>query len=310
MPVAAAGPVEVVPGIHRIESRLGSRRLAQWLVGGSEGWLLLDTGIAGTVTEHVAPALAELGIAPGRIVEVVLSHADVDHYGGDAEIRALAPAARLRAHPLDRRLIESWEAIAAERYGWYRHHGLDYEADTWAWLERAAGPNTPLDGDLAPGERIDLGGIELEVVHLPGHSLGHVGLYEPASRTAIISDAAMGHGFDTAAGGRAGPPPYVDLAAYRATIERLRELAPSRLATAHFPPIEGEGVTEFLDRSRALTDELERALERELAAGRTSVAELLTPVATALGGYPEMEIELARSIGAHLEAHETQVRTG
>jgi glyoxylase-like metal-dependent hydrolase (beta-lactamase superfamily II) len=293
---------EVAPGIHRIESRLGSRRLAQWLVVGSEGSLLLDTGIAGTVTDQVAPALSdEVGIGAAEIVEVVLSHADVDHYGGDAEIRALAPDARLRAHALDRPLIESWQRIAGERYGWYRHHGLDYDPDTWAWLENAAGPDTPLDGELEPGERIDLGGVELEVLHLPGHSAGHVGLFDAASGTAIVSDAVMGRGFDTASGERAGPPPYVDLVAYRGTIELLRELSPARLGTAHFPPLEGEAVSEFLVQSRKLTDDLDAALDRELASGPRPISDLLPPAAAALGGYPEMEVELARSIGAHLD---------
>ncbi len=291
------GAVEVVPGVHRIDSRLGTRRLAQWLVSGDEGTLLLDTGIAGTVTDHVAPALRELAISPGRITEVLITHADVDHYGGNAEIRALCPGARLRAHALDRPLIESWERIAEQRYGWYRAHGLDYDQDTWRWLEDAAGPDTPLDGELEAGERIDLGGIELEVLHLPGHSLGHLGVHEPATRTAIVSDAVMGHGFDAADGGRAGPPPYVDLTAYRATIARLRELAPERLGTAHFPLFEGELVGRFLDSSERFTEDLERALER----AEGGVAELLGPVAAELGGYPEMEVELARSIGAHLE---------
>jgi glyoxylase-like metal-dependent hydrolase (beta-lactamase superfamily II) len=294
--------VEIAPGIHRIDSRLGTRRLAQWLVSGSEGALLLDTGIAGTVTEHVAPALSELGVEPGRLAEVVISHADVDHYGGDAEIRALAPGARLRAHELDRALIESWELIARERYGWYRPHGLDYDEATWHWLAEAAGRDTVLDGELVTGERIDLGGIEVEVLHLPGHSLGHLGLFEAASGTAIVGDAVMGHGFDSAAGGRAGPPPYVDLAAYRSTIARVRELSPARLGTAHFPLFEGERVGAFLDLSESFTLDLERALERRLTTGDGTVAELLGPVAAELGGYPEMEVELARSIGAHLEA--------
>ncbi len=296
------GPAEVVPGIHRIDSRMGSRRLAQWLVSGSQGTLLLDTGIAGTVTEHVVPALAELAIEPERIAEVVISHADVDHYGGNAEVRALAPDARLRAHPLDRPLVESWELIARRRYGWYRHHGLDYDESTWRWLEDAAGADTELDGELEPGEWIDLGGVGVEVLHLPGHSLGHVGLYEPATNTAIISDAAMGRGFDNADGGRAGPPPYVDLVAYRATIARLRELSPARLGTAHFPLFEGEEVVRFLDLSERFTDQLERALERALGSGAGSVADLLGPIAAEVGGYPEIEVELARSIGAHLEA--------
>src|SRR5205814_2108185 len=127
-------------------------------------------------SDDLAPALRELGLAPERLTDVAITHADVDHYGGDAEIRALAPGARLRAHALDRPLIERWEAIARDRYGWYRGHGLDYDRATWDWLAEAAGPDTPLDGELAAGERIDLGGLALEVLHLPGHSLGHVGL--------------------------------------------------------------------------------------------------------------------------------------
>ena len=62
--------------------------------------------------------------------------------------------------------------IARERYGWYRGHGLDYDEGTWQWLEQAAGPDTPLDGTVADGETIDLGGIAVEIVALPGHSPG------------------------------------------------------------------------------------------------------------------------------------------
>jgi glyoxylase-like metal-dependent hydrolase (beta-lactamase superfamily II) len=293
-------PVAVAPRIFSIESRLGNRRLTQWLVVGEDGVLLSDTGVNGTVAEHIAPALEALGIAGERITEVVISHADVDHYGGNAPARRLAPRASIRAHRLDRPLIESWERIARERYGWYRGHGLDYDEPTWRWLEESAGPDTPLDGEVVAGEWIELGQVGVEVLHLPGHSLGHVGLYEPATRTAIIGDAAMGEGFETAGGGRAGPPPYVDLAAYRATLALLLELAPQRLATTHYPVLEGDEVTRFLERSRRFTDDVERAIERAEATGAHDPKALLGPVAAALGGYPETEHELARSIGAHL----------
>lgn len=287
----------VLPRFHRIESRLGSRRLAQWLIEGEDGALLFDTGVHGTVEKVIGPALTELGLGADRLSDVIVSHADVDHCGGDGEIRRLAPAARLRAHEADRAMIESWAVMARERYGWYRRHGLDYDDAAWSWLEQAAGSNTPLDGAVEDRQRIDLGRVELEVLHLPGHSPGHIGLFDPASRTAIVSDAVMGYGFDTVEGERAGPPPYVDLDAYRATIERLRELAPARLGTAHFPLLEGEAVRAHLDLSRRFTDDLEREVDQ---AGSRDVATILDPVAAALGGYPEMEVELARSIGAHL----------
>jgi glyoxylase-like metal-dependent hydrolase (beta-lactamase superfamily II) len=286
--------------IHRIDSELGTRRLQQWVVTGDDGALLIDTGIAGTVTGAVAPALDELGIGIGGLTDVIITHADVDHYGGDGELRALRPDLALRAHPLDRPLIESWERIAAERYGWYDRHGIGYDEETWAWLRDAAGADTALDGTVADGERIDLGGIELEVLHLPGHSLGHLGLFEPAGRTAIVSDAVMGYGFNDRRGGRAGPPPYVDLDAYRATIERIRDLGAARLGTAHFPLMEGEEIGDFLDLRRRFTDDLERAIE-ETGGSAMPMPELLATAAAELGGYPEMEVELARSIGAHLE---------
>ena len=300
------GLTPIAPGIDRIDSALGNRRLQQWVVRGSDGALLLDSGIAGTVTETIAPALGRIGLGIGGLSEVIISHADVDHYGGDAELRALRPELPIRAHPLDRPLIESWERIAAERYGWYRPHGIDYPPETWEWLREAAGADAALDGTVADGERIELGGIAVEVLHLPGHSLGHIGLFEPAGRTAIISDAVMGYGFDDRSGRRVAPPPYVDLDAYRATIERVRGLGAARLGTAHFPLFEGEEVAAFLDRSDRFCDDLDAAIEAT-GGGAKPMPELLDDVAAALGGWPEMEVELARSIGAHLD---TTGRTG
>jgi glyoxylase-like metal-dependent hydrolase (beta-lactamase superfamily II) len=292
----------VAPGIFRVDSEMGSRRLAQWLVVGSEGTLLLDTGIAGTVTATVEPALRELAIAPESVVEVIDSHADVDHYGGNAEARALFPDARLRAHPLDRPLIESWRRIAAERYGWYRAYGLDYPPASWEWLERAAGPDVALDGEVDEGEVIDLGGVAVEVLHLPGHSLGHLGLLERRSGTAIIADAAMGRGFPDLDGQLLSPPPYLDPAAYRSTSARLAELGPRALGTAHFPTFGAEEAADFLTRAAAFVDDLEAALEGGLGESPRTLAELLAPCAAAVGPYRDAEVELSRSLGAHLEA--------
>jgi hypothetical protein len=64
--------------------------------------------------------------------------------------------------------------------------------------------------------------------------------------------------------------------------------------------MEGEEIGDFLDLSRRFTDDLERAVE---GAGGSAMPmpELLATAAAELGGSPEMEVELARSIGAHLE---------
>jgi glyoxylase-like metal-dependent hydrolase (beta-lactamase superfamily II) len=293
---------EVQPRIYRIPSVLGPRRFAQWLVVGDERLLLVDSGVDGTIEQHVAPALGELGRRVDQITDVVVSHADVDHYGGNAELRVLAPGARIVAHPLDRPLIESWTVAARERYGWYRRHGLDYDPETWEWLERAAGPDTPIDGTAGDGDVLDLGGIEVELIGLPGHSPGHLGVLHRASATAIVLDAVLERGVYTVDDVLVSPPPYASVPQYRATVERLRALEPARLGTSHYAPVEGEpAVCRFLDETEAFVDALDAVVRAELTEEPRALEHFWRVADAAVGPFPELTVELARSVGAHLD---------
>jgi glyoxylase-like metal-dependent hydrolase (beta-lactamase superfamily II) len=256
---------EVQPRIYRIPSVLGVRRFAQWLVVGDERMLLVDSGIDGTIAEHVEPALRQLGRSPADITDVVISHADVDHYGGNSALRQVAPQVRIVSSREDRPWIESWATVSRERYGWYRGHGLDYDDATWAWLEQAAGPDTPIDGTVADGDVLDLGGISVEVVALPGHSPGHLGVVHHESRTAIVMDAVLERGLYTTSDELISPPPYASVPLYRGTVERLRAVAPARLGTSHYAPVEGaSAVGAFLDASAGFVDDLDAAVRAEL----------------------------------------------
>ena len=273
---------EVQPHIYRIPSILGRRRFAQWLVVGDERLLLVDSGVDGTIAEHVAPALAELGRSPAEITDVVISHADVDHYGGNSELRRVAPQARIRSSAQDRPWIESWPEISRDRYGWYRVHGLDCT--------------------LSNGEQLDLGAVVVEVVALPGHSPGHLGVLHRESGTAIVMDAVLERGLYTTDDELISPPPYASVPAYRATIARLRELRPTRLGTSHYSPIEGEqAVTTFLDGSEGFVADLDAAVGSELGADPKPLEHYWRAADAALGPFVEMAVELARSIGAHLD---------
>ena len=86
--------MEVAPGIHRIESVLGPRPFSQYLLR-DERSLLVDTGVKETPAEVILPFLD--GLQPDFVLN---SHADVDHYGGNAAIRGgRAGGALSRAHP-------------------------------------------------------------------------------------------------------------------------------------------------------------------------------------------------------------------
>jgi len=70
---------------------------------------------------------------------------------------------------------------------------------------------------LAEGDVVDLGDRAFEVLHLPGHSPGSIGLWEAATGTLFSGDAI----YD---GPLLDEIPGADIAAYRATMERLLRL--------------------------------------------------------------------------------------
>jgi glyoxylase-like metal-dependent hydrolase (beta-lactamase superfamily II) len=290
--------MEVAPGIHRIESVLGPRPFSQYLVLGERS-LLVDTGVADTPADVILPFLE------GRQPDIVLnSHADVDHFGGNAAIRAAAPRALFLAHQLDVPWIESAEAILRERYGWYEAHGLGYPPEVFTWLSEAMGPDSPVDVRLSGGEHIRLGpDLVVEVLHLPGHSPGHVGLWDPASRTAIVMDAVMGRGLLDMDGNVISPPPYFDVEGYLGSARTLSALRPKRLLTAHYDVMEGAEVERFLADTVAFVEDAGRIAATAVEqAGELSLATLVERADPELGPFTAMANELGGTMRAHLRS--------
>ncbi len=288
--------MEVAPGIHRIESVLGPRPFSQYLLR-DERSLLVDTGVKETPAEIILPFLD--GLQPDFVLN---SHADVDHFGGNAAIREAAPEAIFLAHALDVPWIESAEAIMRERYGWYEGYGLGYEPDVFAWLRDAIGPEVPIDVALQGGERIRLGPrLTVDVLNLPGHTPGHIGLWDASSRTAIVIDGVMAHGLLDMEGNVIHPPPYFDVPAYLGAARTLQALRPARLLTAHYEVLEGEEVDRFLADTVEFVERAEGIVEAALAAAdEVTLPELLALGDAQLGPFTSMPNELAGSLRAHL----------
>jgi glyoxylase-like metal-dependent hydrolase (beta-lactamase superfamily II) len=292
---------DVAPGMKRIESDLGPRFVAQYLLVGAERTVLVDTGLASTPDDVLRPALEAAGVEPDLIL---VTHADLDHCGGNRRMRELYPRAFLACSELDRRWIESNAAMMAENYLWHEPYGLPEpdEPERREMLEQLGG-DAAVDVGLRGGETIRLEpGRRLVVLHLPGHTSGHLGLWDPRHRVAIIIDAALGDGIYDRAGNRLIPPRYYDAADYRATIRRIRGLAPELLLTAHYEPMPAEQALDFCDRSLAYVDEVEAVVREERAAGRVDLRELTERVNQQLGPFPEFTTEIAAGVRSHLGA--------
>jgi glyoxylase-like metal-dependent hydrolase (beta-lactamase superfamily II) len=294
--------LEVAPGIHRIESILGPRPFSQYILRDKRS-LLVDTGVAGTPEAVTLPFLDAMDLGPEDLDFVLNTHADVDHFGGNAAIRAWAPLAVFCAHDADVPWIEDRERILRERYGWYAAHDVDYSPEEKEWLRGAMGPNVPVDLRLCGGESFRLGPeLVVQVIHLPGHSPGHVGLWEPSSGTAIITDAVLGCGLYDMAGNVISPPPYFHVAAYESSVRLLRSLAPRRLLTAHYEVMEGDDAVRFLEQSATFIELTRRAVAGALAKhGELTLRGLLETSNPELGPFTVMQNELAGTLRAHVE---------
>jgi glyoxylase-like metal-dependent hydrolase (beta-lactamase superfamily II) len=275
---------EVAPGIHRIESDLGPRYMAQYLLLGQARTVLIDTGLSTTPDAVLVPALERAGVEPDLIL---ITHADLDHCGGNRRMHERYPGALLACHELDRRWISSNAAIMAENYLWHDQYGLAVP-DEHGRSEMLAqlGGDAPIDVGLRGGETVGIGpGRRFEVLHLPGHTAGHIGFWDPDGRVAIIIDAALADGIYDRAGNKLIPPRYYDADAYRETIRRIRRLEPELLLTAHYQPMRKAEALEFCDRSLAYVDAVEAVVREGVADGETGVAPLTERVDRRLGPF-------------------------
>ncbi len=260
---------------------------------GEERTLLVDAGLRDMPRTVIAPALGGR-----RIDDVLISHADVDHCGGNRLLRELSPGTRVLCGEADRAWIESNAAMLAGNYRWYELYGFGPSAEDIAFLEHELGGDAPIDVGLRGGETLRLGaGRRLEVLALPGHTAGHLGLWDAQTGTAVVIDAVLADGVYDRAGNRLIPPRYYDAGAYEATIRRLRALDPELLLTAHYEVMERAAAREFLERSLDFV----RAVRSAVRASRTRDLRALTAeVDAALGPFPAFAHELAASVRAHL----------
>lgn len=296
-------------GIHIIESALGDRIMRQFLLAGDCGALLVNTGLHSTPFEHIVPYVESIGLDPSEVRYVLTSHSDFDHQGGNIAARKLFPRALFLCHDLDRTLIESTDLLIEERYGEFRvEHGIEDAPETSAWIRSVSRSETPIDIALKDKAHIRLGaGWMVEVLHTPGHSQGHLSIWDQRSQTAIIADAVLWRYLPTRDGKPAFPPTYRYVRPYRQTITRLRELKPAHLLTSHYPVKSGAQVDTFFAESLDFADRFEERVYREIVESYSALTaqDLIERLSPRLGEWPPSAAQcLIYPLIGHLESLE------
>ncbi len=202
-----------------------------WHVRGSETDLLVDTGMG---VAELKPAIEDLF---GHGVVAFATHTHFDHVGS--------------LHEFENRIVGVHEAAIMEeadnRFSLYRE---DMDPDVVKCIEDSGYQISECLIDALPcagydaraykvepakptrvvdeGDEISIGNRRFEVMHLPGHSPGSIGLWEADTGTLFSGDAA----YD---GPLLDMLPESDIADYCRTMERLMELPVTVVHAGHDP---------------------------------------------------------------------------
>lgn len=181
--VAAMSEFQLVTeNIARLElpfkvADLFSATVAVWLVRGQEGFVLIDSGPPQTAGDMVE-AVSEATNGKGPTL-VLLTHGHLNHAGGLSALR-LAWNPPIAAH-----VHEAPYIIGGRDYSRIRSNNPLY------WLGSILMEPTPWS--IPNVSRINQGQtiLGLSVIHLPGHTPGHLGFIHMKDRACICGDAVM-----------------------------------------------------------------------------------------------------------------------
>ena len=252
--------MEIAPNIHSIPVNkgafMGTYSPNVYLAAGREA-ALIDAGY-GDEADVRARVDYIGGLANTNLAYIVVTHAHADHAGGAEGIKE-ATGAKIILHRLD---VE-----AQNRY--FR--------------------STTADMVVEDGDTLAVDGNEIEVIHSPGHSPGHICLYLREAKALFSGDNVPG------AGTTAIAPPQGDMGQYVDSLRRLVAYDIQMIYPGHGPPIK--------EPRRKIQELIDHRLDREeqvlscLRRGKGTIEEMVREI------YPELDRRLLGAARGQVLAH-------
>jgi len=301
-------PVPDLPRLHQIVLP------TPWEVGPVQVYLveghpltLIDTGVDRPESRRALEAAFEqLGLGLEEVRRVILTHHHTDHMGQVQALRDTGADLELWVHEDDAEDVELYSMERDERIDagnqLFREYGVPEDLlarqaariRSWIVEEPLLCRPTQVDRRLRSGERIPFKDFDLELIHAPGHTAGHVLLHEPRSCTLLTGDHLMGRSvpftesyFVPGAPDPADPlrrrPRFRGLPAYLESLQRLRGQSFRCILPAHGGIIDRparaiEEATLFYQvRIQRIERALARAAERYGRASAWEVWQILFP---------------------------------
>jgi hydroxyacylglutathione hydrolase len=130
----------------------------------------------GDDSEEIVRAIDNHGF---ELQAIACTHAHMDHIGGVAGLKKRKPEAKIIIHPADEFIYQqlpnqpAWIGIPQSQWSEF---GFDYELPP------------KVDEHWSDGQMYKVGELTFQVIHCPGHTPGHVVLFEPVERKVFVGD--------------------------------------------------------------------------------------------------------------------------
>lgn len=221
---------EPVPGIRVIDTRMGGRPgvTSAYLVAAREP-ALIETGPT-TSLEPVAAGLGELGVEPGDLAHIVVTHVHLDHAGGVGGFVRRFPNAIVWVHERGApHLVEPSKLVRSATMVFGPEH-----------MNRVFGPVEAVPSDRVrpadDGDTVDLGDRRLQLLHAPGHAKHHMFVVDQETGALWTGDGLGVYLPDVRVLRPGMPPPDFDLDEAIRSVELVARRSPPVIMFSHYGP--------------------------------------------------------------------------
>lgn len=224
---------------------LGSEDASVYLLVGKNSSMLINGGLS-CIVPDLLDQFATFGIDESRITKILLLHSHFDHIGIAPFFKRRIPHLDIYASPRACHILGKPNVLQAVNAA--SAYAIDHcaQADACATMDLAWRTDVSCTA-IREGERIDLGGLGVEIYETPGHSPCSVTAYVPELKALFPSDA----------GGLPLKEKIVTFGtsnfnAYERSLRRLSQFDVRYVCSDHYGYVCGREATDFVQACMAV----------------------------------------------------------
>jgi len=251
--------ITLASGMSYVDVRfLGAERIiASVVLHGPDGIAIIDPGPTSTLPT-LQRAIEDAGLSMRDLRALLLTHIHLDHAGAAGTLVHAHPGLRVFVHEKGApHVVDPSKLLASAS----RLYGDQMDR---LWGEVRSVPASAVVV-LRGGERVQVGGRDLDVAYTPGHASHHVSYFSGDAGVAFVGDTAGVRLARSGVNVPPTPPPDIDLEAWRDSLARIGAWGADTLFVTHFGPhrpVQAH-ITELLDNLELTSTLAKQSLARE-----------------------------------------------